>query len=276
MKTNNFKFGGISSDTEPTGQILQRIKREQNKKLRQLERRQKLLTVEKQVDTILEGYNCENRVQHKIYLCDNNICICQFKKYLIEDVKLHINKLIIREYYNKNKLNNKYTDSLFKLEWKSDKLKGSFTQQVYPFIRNCKFIYGLDLLIDDIKIDKSATDTYHCKDRVPHKFWFCKGRKYTDKIGNEIYCHCHYSNYTPDQLDHEVMKEWIINNKDVLKLNQWDRIALTYNWNNLTDNQIKVYNSLLLKCILYVTQKQKTQTKVVKRTKLVKRKKITP
>jgi len=257
-----FVFGGISTDTEPTG-------KKPRQKIKKKIPKENIKIIEKEMENFIDGYYCKDRVEHKLYLCDNKACNCIYKKSFIEYVKLQINQKIIKEFYIKNKIKtNKYTNNLLKTEWVHT--HGNFGYMIETFIRNTKFVYNLDLIIEDIKKDKTATETFYCKDRVPDTYFFCKGRKYTEN-GEEKKCRCYHSCYTLDQLEHEVMKEIIIKNQDNLKLNTWDRIALTYNWNKLTDNQIGVYNSLLLKYQLYI---QKTSTQ--QPTKKVIRKKITP
>jgi hypothetical protein len=104
-KNKPFEFGKISQNTEPTGkQPQQKIKRELTRK----QKNNKIIITEKQIDNITDGYYCKDRVEHNLILCSNETCNCQFKKYRIEDVKLHINKSIIQEYYKKNNIKNKY------------------------------------------------------------------------------------------------------------------------------------------------------------------------
>ena len=258
-----FVFGNITSNTEPTGQILKKSNREKNRELNQQLKQEKLLTVEKEIDTILDGYYCKDRVEHPNVLCDKKYCKCKFKKESLMYVKLQVNKKIIQDYYTKNNIKDKFNEYLFKYPWRNTKSK--FSGKVDHFIRNCKFIYDLDLLVDEIPKDKTATETYNCKDRVPHHFFFCSGRQYIED-GIEKTCRCDNYWYTEEQLKNEVMKEWIIKKKDEIKLSVWDKIALTFDWDNLSDKQVEIYNRLLLK-----SQKHYPQP-----TKKVKRKKITP
>ena len=250
-----FVFGGISSDTIPP-----------NYKPKRKKVPKKNNVVEKVVDYIYlsEGMNCKERVKHDRYFCNNEECRCKFKKQLIKDLKYDINKIIIQEYFTKNKIKSEFTDNILKSHWTGGNSKWS--GMIDNFIRNTKFIYDLDLLIEDLKRDKTATETYKCKNRVPDQLYFCKSGKYIED-GKEKKCKCYYSFFTPEQLTHEVMKEWIIKNKDKIKLTKWDRVALTYNWDKLSDKQIKVYNSLLIKCIKYFPIPN-LKTRVVKRTKI--------
>ena len=241
MTTNKpFVFGGISVNSEPTGKLPRQKK----------QKKEKIIVIEKQIDSLREGYECKEREEGDRILCYNETCKCQYKEFLLEDVKLELDKSTIQNYFTEHKIKNKYTDNILKSEWESDRLKGRWGGIVYNFIYQCKFVYDLKLLINEIPKDKTATETYNCKDRVPDIKYCCNGGKLI-KNDTDNKCHCYYSIFTQDQLNNEVMKEWIVRNKDKIKLSTWDKISLTFNWNELSDKQIKPYNRLLIKCMKY-------------------------
>jgi hypothetical protein len=270
MENNKpFVFGGISNDTEPSRLIQRKLKREQNKKLK------KIIVTQKEIDNLIDGYYCKDRVKHTTYLCDNEYCNCLFKKNTnIERIELEINKSIILDFFTKHNIviKSKVVKDILKSEWLTT--KGRFGSMIENYIRQCKFVYDLDLIIDDIVRDKTATETYNCKNRVPDVHYCCTGGK-LNKKDDDNKCRCYYSFYTQDQLDTEVLREFFITNKDILKLTNWDKTVVSFNWNILSDNQSEKLNQFLIKYLNIVIRQtqQKQQTQPVK---IVKRKKITP
>jgi len=236
-------------------------------------KKKKITVTEKEIENQQDGYYCKDRVKHNHFLCDNKTCKCQFKKYSVKNIELEINKSIIIKYFTDNKIKNKYTDMLLNSEWKTDKLKNRFGKMIYDFLYQCKFVYDLDLIIEEKVIDKTATETYTCKERIPHNFFFCSGRYIIENDIEKKLCRCSFSYFTEDQLQKEVMRELFIKNKDKLKLTKWEKIIVTFNWNNLSDKQGEMYNRLILK---YMNKLSKLNTPPTPLTRKVKRKKITP
>jgi hypothetical protein len=245
-----FKFGGISNiDPEYDRKLLQ-------KKLRRekyLEKKNKryIEIVEREIDNVFDSYYCEDRVKHHTYLCVNEYCNCLYKTSThIEEIELKINKKIILDHFTKHniKIKSKYVKNILKSDWYTT--NGRFGMMIYRFIQQCKYVYDLDLIIEDIVRDKSATDTYYCENRVPDSRYCCTGGK-LNKKEDDNKCRCFYSFFSQRQLCIEFIREWFYNNKDELKLNDWEKTLVTFQWNFLSDNQIKHYNNLLLKFSQY-------------------------
>jgi len=227
------KFGNISVNTP-----LPNEKKHKPKKIK---------LIKKNIYSYLEAYNCNDRIKDKSILCINKNCICKFKNELIDDIILNINKTIIQEYFFDNNIDDKWGNNLLKLEWKTDKLKSKYSQNVYHFIPQCKFVYDLDLMIKIKKREKinSAIQAMNCKDRIPATDYYCQGCKIT-KDNTEIEYHCRYSKLTDIQLKREALREYFIKQLKSIIL-KWDKIILTFNWASLTKKQEKLVIKFILK-----------------------------
>ena len=208
----------------------------------------KIKLIEKEIHSYFEAYNCNDRIKDKSFICGNENCNCNFKKELLDDAILEINKTMIQEYFSENNINDKWGNNLLKLEWRTRTLRSSFGKNVYQFISQCKFVYDLDLIIKPKKREKinSATQAKNCKDRIPATDNFCQGCNII-KDNIQIAYHCIYSKYTDIQLKREALREYFIKKLKSNKIPKWDRITLTFNWALLTQKQEKMVQDFIFK-----------------------------
>ena len=263
-----FVFGGISPDTPKTGKQPRKPKQK------------KVEITNRYFNDPIDSVKCKQRVKHPIYLCNNDSCKCQYKEYKIDDIYLLVNRFIISGHFFDYQ--DKYLDYMFCREWKSDKLNNKYGEQVYHFIKQCKFVYDLDILVKRKKLEKvnTATEAVMCNDRIKGTKSFCIGCK----INNEKY-QCYYSKLKTNQVNNEVLREFYIKsvNKDIIS--KWDKIVLTFNWGSLTKNQEKMVENFIsfyknifpnTTSIKFTSTQPKKIIKNKQPIKRVKRKKITP
>ena len=237
MENKPFVFGGISANSDPTG-----------KKPRSKLKKKKIIPIFVEMDSSIDAYNCKDRIVGSRFLCSNEKCICKYKNILLEDIKLDINKSIILKNLSKIVVSD-YVFNLLRLEWKSSKLKGKFGIMVYDFIKQCKEAFDLDMLIDPKMPGKvnTAFEAYNCKDRKPHYFFFCRGCKLLNEYGKELTCHCHYCDYTEEQVNIEVLREWFNKVLAKEKLTMWERIILSFNWAGVKGKRADMVNNFIKK-----------------------------
>ena len=238
-----FKFGNVSVNTP--------LPNEKERKPK------KIKPVKKEIENASDAFYCKDRIKHHHFLCQNEKCICKYKKVIPDDVVLEINKSIIQNYFSKREIDD-YSSTMLNLEWKTSKLKNRYTSRVYPFINQCKFVYGLDLIIKRKKIEKvnTATQARRCKDRIKSTNCSCKGCIIIEN-GEEKKYRCYYSYCTEDQLNREAMREWFLKKLDIKKLSHWDKIILITNWTSLSTKQEKMLFDFIKKYISKVNKQTK-------------------
>ena len=136
----------------------------------------KIKPVLKQMDKAIDAFNCKDRKKTSYSFCINDRCICQYKKYSLDDIYLEVNKIIIQDFFASRKIVDKYITNLLRLDWKSNKLKNRLGGMVYSFIKQCKIVYELDLLVKRKKREKvnTALEAIKCVDRTQNTISFCK------------------------------------------------------------------------------------------------------
>jgi len=230
---SKFKFGRISQHSTPTGK--------QPRKPRQ----RKTNIVVRNISNPIDSIRCKQRVKDLELLCKNEYCKCDYKESKIDDLYLEINRLKIIEYINDDdhrKSRSEYLNYMLSREWKSDKLNNKYGELVYDFIKQCRYVYDLDLLIKRKKKEKvnTATEAVNCNDRKKSKTTFCKGCK----INNEKYL-CFYSQLTVDGVNKEVLREYFISKVKKDLIPEWDKIILTFHWYSLTKKQETLVNHFI-------------------------------
>ena len=56
------------------------------------------------------------------------------------------------------------------------------------------------------------------------------------------------------------MREWFKNNVDLIKPTKWEKITMTFDWNNLSTKQKEMVDKLVLKYRKYFQTTQSTNT----------------
>jgi len=247
MENKPFDFGKVSTNTPRP--------KEKNKKAKPVERQMKNAT---------DAFNCPDRTKTRYSFCINGNCVCQYQKYSNEDIYLEINKSRIQDFFHDKKVG-EYAESMLKLEWNKAKLRGRLKKMVHDFIKQCRYVYGLDLLIRRRKVEKvnTATEAKNCHDRTKIPTSYCKGCKVTENGRERLYS-CFYAAMSDDDVNREVMREFFMSELDPDIISEWDKITLTFNWYSLSPKQEKLVTKFISK-YQYLLPNLNNQTKKVKR-----------
>jgi hypothetical protein len=207
----------------------------------------KIKPTEIQMDNASDAFYCKDRIKDKPFLCRNEKCVCKYKKYNLDDIYLEINKSIIINYFS-GKKKDKYATTILNTEWKSSKLRNKFGHMVYEFIKQCKFVYGLDLIVKRKKLEKvnTATEAKNCKDRIPATNCYCKGCIINEN-GEEKKYRCLHSYNTENGIDREYVREWFVRKLKSINISKWDKIILTFNWSLLSTKQEVMVKKFMIK-----------------------------
>jgi hypothetical protein len=95
-----------------------------------------------------------------------------------------------------NEKTDKYVDFILGFEWKN--LIGNRKKLVFDFIKQCKYVYGLNnLLVIRKKLEKvnTATQAINCNDKIQGVDCFCQGCIIIEN-GINVNYRCCYSYYS--------------------------------------------------------------------------------
>ena len=233
-----FVFGKVTGNTGLVG------KRSKPKKIKPVQRK---------MDKAIDAFNCKDRIKTRYSFCINDKCVCKYRNYSLDDIYLEVNKKIIQDFFAGRKKVDTYISSLLKLEWKSNKLNNRLGKMVYDFIKQCKIVYELDLLVKRKKREKvnTASEAVKCLDRIPNTNFFCKGCKIIEDGVSKSY-QCYYSCITEDGVNREVVREWFVKKLKSKYVPEWDKIILTFNWASLSARQEVFMKHFIFKYFSYL------------------------
>jgi hypothetical protein len=223
-----FGFGNVSGNLQP--------------------KKERVKPIEIDIETPLEGFYCNDRIEDNNYHCINDKCRCKYRNYSLDDVIWETNKLLIKNYFTGKKID-EFIDSFLSYDWTSKNTSITINHYIYMIVHNFKFLYGADLLIIEREKEKvnTATEAYNCSNINPDINKYCKGCIIISKNGNSIDYKCRYSFYTKRQVMNEALREYLYNQLKDKELDYWDKVPLTFDWSELTENQIKLVNKLIIK-----------------------------
>ena len=199
-------------------------------------------------NSFIEAYNCKNRITDNDKVCINTVCKCKYKLFNLKNAILEYNQQTINiSIHEKNIKISKYENTVLNFHWSYSNHK-SRLKMIIKLINNLHYIYDLDLIPiynEDDKVN-NALEAYKCKKRKKSKILCCKchDKNYRETVFD---CYCQFSLLTHKELDIEASREAFKKLLKYRKLELWEKIVLTYNWNKISDKQIKSYNGFLIK-----------------------------